>query len=277
MGTRSSASLLETMDKAGLRPLIAAAASAARWATRRGDQRFSVDPSGNWVNRQPDATIVSPTIHASRFDAYRGLVLDNWAFQYRPKAGDTVIDVGAGVGEEAVVFSKLVGEQGRVISIEADPATLACLEETVRRSSLDNVTTVSCAIADRDGPVVIDQTDSHIANSIMTGSTGCEVPGRSLDSLADELGLAQIDLLKMNIEGAERLAVKGMNRIARNLRHVVISCHDFIADGGGSAEFRTFDEVRQSLEALGFDIETRPDHADPWTRYYIYGSNRALS
>jgi FkbM family methyltransferase len=274
---RKFTKLLNRLDEAGLRPVIAAAATTARWASGRRGQNFFVDRSGNWVNRQVEATVVSPTIHSSPFAAYRAVVLDQWTFQYCPQPGDIVFDVGAGVGEEAIVFSKLVGTAGRVLSIEADPSTFACLTETIRRSSLTNVTPLSCAITARDGPVTIAQSDNHIANTIIADVQGREVPGRTLDSLTRELGLDRIDLLKMNIEGAERDAVKGMTQLAKSVGHMVISCHDFIADGGGSAAFRTFHEVSRSIEALGFDIETRPDHSHPWTRYYIYARNRAFA
>lgn len=266
------AAIGQKLDQAGLRRLVALGASAAYGLATRGRQRFGVDEAGRWLNCQPEATIVSPNIHTTRADVFREWVLDTWAWRYRPGPGDVVVDVGAGVGEEAVTFSKLVGPKGRVVSIEAHPETFACLEETVRRSGLDNVTPVWCAVADADGTMSIGESDNHLANSVMTGGEGRPVPARSLDSLADELGLEEIALLKMNIEGAERLAVRGMERLARRIRNVVISCHDFIADTGGGDEFRTFDEMRAFLQGAGFELSTRPDHPNPWVRYYLYAT-----
>lgn len=240
-------------------------------------QRFSTDAAGHWVNQQEQATIVSPIIHTTQFDAYRDWVMDNWAWQYEPKAGDTIIDVGAGVGEEAVVFSKLVGPSGTLVAIEAHPVTFACLQASLQRSRLTNVIPVGYAITEKDGTVSIADTENHLANSVMTAEGAQTIPSRSLDSLAEELGLGPIALLKMNIEGAERLAVEGMTALSKRIRHVVISCHDFVSEAGnGGDEFRTFSEVRNRLEALGFEITTRPDHHHAWTRYYLYGRNRAL-
>jgi hypothetical protein len=67
-----------------------------------------------------------------------------------------------------------------------------------------------------------------------------------------------------------------MTELSRRIRHVVISCHDFIGEAGGGDQFRTFGEVRQRLEELGFDLSTRPDHPQPWVRFYVYGRNRAF-
>lgn len=267
----------QTLDRLGLRGMVAVGTTAVYGTVLGRRQQFSTDPAGNWVNRHAEATIVSPVIHTARFDAYRDWVMDNWAWQYQPQVGDTIIDVGAGVGEEAVVFSKLVGPSGKVVCIEAHPATFGCLQATLQHSGICNVIPIACAITEMDGTVSIDDTENHIANSVMTAGGGQPILSRSLDSLADELGLGTVALLKMNIEGAERLAVQGMTALAQRTRHVVISCHDFVSeDGGGGDEFRTFNEVRERLEALSFDLTTRPDHHHAWTRHYLYGRNRAM-
>jgi FkbM family methyltransferase len=250
----------------GLRPLVARAASLAY----RGSD-FAVDGEDRWINRQREATFVSPTFHTTGFSAVEAWVLDNWTWGYRPRPGDTVIDVGAGVGEEAVIFSKLVGESGRVISIEAHPRTFSCLEQTIARSGLHNVTALCCAVADEDGELFISDVQSHLSNSIVGQSNGTRVRARSLDSIAAELGLGDIALIKMNIEGAERLAVDGMTSIAPQVRNAVISCHDFVADFfGGGPELRTKEHVRRALEAQGFALATRADPPNSWVRDYLY-------
>lgn len=269
--------LATLFDSAGLRRLIAPIATVMRWRASGGRQRFAVDRQGRWINRCDRATIVSPLIHTVPAEFHAGLAADQWNWDYSLKAGDTVIDVGAGIGEDSVYFANAVGPGGQVVSIEAQPATFACLEATIARSRLANVRAMQCAITDRDGPVSIDMSENHVANSIIGGGGGVTVPGRSLDSLAAELKLARIDLLKMNIEGAEQYAVRGMDGIVPIVRNLVISCHDFISDAGGDPRLRTFAEVGQVLEQLGFDLRTRPDHALPWVRYYLYGRNRALA
>src|SRR3954471_11158565 len=214
--------LVASIDGRGLRRASARFASLVYGAARGGRQSFTVDRDGHWVNRQPEATIVSPTVHTTSYAAFRRWVIDNWCWGYLPQAGDTVIDVGAGVGEEAVIFSRLVGPTGRVISIEAHPETFACLEQTVRLSRLGNVTPLQVALSDRDGTANIASGDSHLTSSVVKGGRGIEVAARSLDSIAAELRLREIALLKMNIEGAERLAVKGMHSAAPRVPHACL-------------------------------------------------------
>ena len=111
----------------------------------------------------------------------------------------------------------------------------------------------------------------HVANSVLDGGGGVTVRSRSLDSLLDELGIATVDLLKMNIEGAEQAAVKGMANSARRMRYVAISCHDFIADAGGSEQFRTREFIKAALRDHGFEIAQRTDAPHPWLRDTVFG------
>lgn len=235
------------------------------------DRRFGVDADGHWVNHQREATVVSPSLHLTEYAKVRSWVIENWCWDYLPQEGDTVIDVGAGIGEETLIFSHLVGPSGRVISIEAHPDTFACLWQTIGKSGLDNVTAVQCAIAESDGQISMGTADCHVASSMMEGGE-IIVPARSLDSLALELGIGKVAFMKMNIEGAEKLAVRGMAAMFPRLAHCCISCHDFIADLGGSDEFRSKYEVRAALEVESFDIRTRPDDPQSWVRDYLYAS-----
>jgi Methyltransferase FkbM domain len=87
------------------------------------------------------------------------------------------------------------------------------------------------------------------------------------------LDITHIDLLKMNIEGAEVSALRGVGPLLAKTRHVCIACHNFLADEGGAETLRTKATVRELLAGHGFDVWTRDDAPDPWTRDYVYGVN----
>jgi FkbM family methyltransferase len=252
------------LDRLGQRRLVSHLASLAY---RPG--RFEVDAKRRWINVQREATIVSPLLHVTKYADLEAWVRDNWLWDFTPQAGDTVIDVGAGIGEETIVFSRLVAPSGRVISIEAHPDIFECLEATVRRSGVTNVETIQCAIADEDGEISISSADCHVASSVMAGGE-LTVPSRTLDSLAAERHIDRVQFLKMNIEGAEKLAILGMTELMPRIDAMCISCHDFIADLGGSEEFRSKNVVRPFLESANFDIRTRPESPHSWVRDYLY-------
>jgi FkbM family methyltransferase len=192
--------------------------------------------------------------------------------------GDVVVDVGAGIGEETVYYSRLVGSSGCVVAIEAQPHTFVCLEKTIKRNGLTNVTAVNCAITGSTQEVfVTDDTDRHLWNTIIGGDkAGVSIPGRTLDSVLGELQIDQVDFLKMNIEGAEEPALAGMTQTVAKTRFATIACHDFIADGGGPESMRTRAAVHRFLEAHGFDIVRRDADLRPWVCDHLYGANRRL-
>lgn len=195
-------------------------------------------------------------------------------FEYTPRAGDTVFDVGAGVGAETLLFSRLVGPSGRVVSLEAHPRTFERLARLCEVNRLANVIPLQVAAADADGTLAISDLEHYLQNALVEAEAGgIEVPARRIDSIAQGRGITSIDLLKMNIEGAERLAIAGLEGIIASTRHVCISCHDFLANDGGPEPIRTKALVRDFLVDHGFRVTSRDDAPDPWTRDYLYGVN----
>lgn len=233
-------------------------------ALKHDRRRFGVDRSGNWINAQPEGTFVGPDLHTAYYDQIHQAVASYWFHDYAPRAGDVVIDVGAGIGEDAVVLSNMVGPNGRVHAIEAHPGTHACLKSTVACSNITNIDVHLLAITAENGTVSITDDANHLANSIIGTVGGIEIEAQSLDTFIEQSGHQAIDLLKMNIEGAERGALLGLERHAAKIRNMAISCHDFVADKGGGEQFRTKQDVRQRLLDLGFTVVERSDATKAW-------------
>jgi FkbM family methyltransferase len=205
-------------------------------------------------------------------------VTDVFCYGYLPKPGDVVIDVGAGVGREAFVFSHLVGPTGTVHCIEAHPVTFGFLTRMRALNRLANVQCHNLAISDSSGSVTISTEDDvgrYYQNRILPGAgAGTEVPAMTVEQFCEIHSLARVDLLAMNIEGAERLAVNGISPVADRIRNVAIACHDFLADKGGEAELRTKEHVRRFLTRHGFEIEERLDDRRDWLRGFVYGTQQ---
>jgi FkbM family methyltransferase len=230
---------------------------------------------GAWIHHYRSAKIPHASLgRAAPPEVFTAHARELFLHGYVPRGGDVVFDVGAGIGAEALLFSRLVGGSGRVVSVEAHPRTYGRLVALCRANRLANVTPLQLAASDRDGVALISDRQDHARNTLV-GAEGnaVEVRARRIDTIARELGLARIDLLKMNIEGAEQAAIRGVGALLDETRHVCISCHDFLADAGGDDELRTKAAVRAFLTEHGFVVTSRDDAPEPWTRDYIYGVN----
>lgn len=272
-GRRYGSALARSLDRPGWRFLLIIPGSI--WVTFSYRAPCLVYWNrGNWVHHYAGARIPHASLgRAAPPSVFTSEARDIFLHEYTPRAGDVVFDVGAGIGAETLLFSRLVGRSGRVVSLEAHPRTYARLSSLCEANHLTNVTPLQVAASDNDGGVVISDSAEHLRNTLLDGRRdgGVEVPGRRLDSLASELGITRIDLLKLNIEGAERLAIEGLDGIIGATRHVCISCHDFLADVGASEDMRTKALVREYLLDHGFQIMTRDESAKPWIRDYVYG------
>ena len=179
---------------------------------------------------------------------------DMYLFAYRPRPGDMVLDLGAGVGVEARVFAGMVMPTGRVISVESDARTFRCLRQTIELNGLRNVTAVRTAVIGWTG----------IAEPL--------VAGEQLAELTDRLKVGRIDFLKMNIGGAELDVLASADTVLRRVHNIAVSCHDFRADESGCTWLRTSAAVSDLLCDAGFTVRQRPADLRPWICYCVYGS-----
>ena len=153
------------LDRPGLRPILVFLST---WYFRRKtglDGQILYD--GAWIRRVGDCYLAEHVTfdwYAGQIAAWRidlGDVLDMhrdwWFYQYQPKDGDVLVDIGAGVGEDALLFSKTVGPRGRVLAVEAQPTTFRLLQKTCRYNQLArNTTCIYGALMDKPGTVRIE-------------------------------------------------------------------------------------------------------------------------
>jgi FkbM family methyltransferase len=198
-------------------------------------------------------------------------------YKYQPVKGDVVVDVGAGLGEEAIILSDLVGPQGKVFSIEANPSVFSILKDIVTLNKLQNVTPLHMAVNSEDAPVkIVDVDDTYMTGFVgnKDGANTTDVEGLRFDSFMDRYHLERIDLLKCNIEGAERFLVDSIRQeYVKRIRNVAIACHDFRYAEDQNEFFVTKEHVKNFLTTHGFEVETQAtgvEYIDDW----VYGKNK---
>jgi FkbM family methyltransferase len=199
---------------------------------------------------------------------------DYWFHVYKPKAGDTIVDIGAGRGEDVFAFSHAVGAEGRVFAIEPHPVSFQVLEKFCALNRLSNVTALNYACVDRPEKLQIETLPVWESNYVRTGEatpTSNAVEGVTFDMLTERYGIERIDFLKMNIEGAERTALPGCRNALHRVRNVCIAAHDFRAARGEGEAFRTLRFVREFLTTAGFRLTTRDDDPRYYVPYHVHG------
>jgi FkbM family methyltransferase len=166
------------------------------------------------------------------------------------KPGMTVLDIGANIGVYTRFLAELTGPNGRVIAFEPEPKNFAILKRAV--AGVPQVTAVHAAVAERSGTLTLFVADDlnvdHHTYDGGEGRRGLDVPAIALD---DYLKPGErVDVVKMDIQGAELSALRGAGRVLtenRDVRMVLELWPYGLARAGTSAR-----ELLQFLERRGF-------------------------
>jgi FkbM family methyltransferase len=141
--------------------------------------------------------------------------------------GAVVVDVGANWGLHTLYLSRLVGPSGRVYSLEPFPPVFSELEWHLGANHCRNVTALRVAASDADGSTRFVPGASAYTGHLDFGNGqpspgSISVPVRTLDSLMDELSPPRLDLIKIDVEGAESRVLDGAERLVSRFRPTLI-------------------------------------------------------
>lgn len=144
-------------------------------------------------------------------------------FKKEVKLGMTVVDLGAHVGYFSLLAAKLVGEKGRVFAFEPAPDNYTLLTKNIAINGYKNVIPIQKAVSNESGQIRLLLADDSSQHTILPSSQTAEfviVDSITLDEFFKDKD-CKIDVIKMDIEGAEMSALEGMANIIKeneNLR-----------------------------------------------------------
>lgn len=199
-------------------------------------------------------------IYLDKDDSMRLSVFDSpyekeYALYHRVvKGGWNVIDVGANIGYFTHVFSRLVGEKGRVVAFEPFPEAFALLKKSAEANGLKNVSLEPLALSDTIGKSTLYLSDKNFGDNSLVerkGENGVLIRTTTLDAYAKEKGITRIDMVKIDTQGAEYEVLKGMAAVIRNF-HPAILCEIWPPMSGKEKSL----ELLSLLSSEGYTFET---------------------
>jgi FkbM family methyltransferase len=174
-----------------------------------------------------------------------------------------IIDGGANIGVSTIFFKKAY-PQSRIIAFEPDPEIFKILEENCNAFSLSGVELIQKALWLSDGFLQFKREGSDAGRVARTSDDGdvIEVPACRLRPYLDE----EVDLLKLDIEGAETAVLHDCSDLLSNVRHLFVEYHSF-ADAP-----QTLRTICELLNEAGFrlHIQSPMSSRQPFVHRDVY-------
>lgn len=161
------------------------------------------------------------------------------------RKGDIVIDFGDNVGDFTVKAALRVGDDGKVIVIEPDPKNIEIIKLNAQINHLRNIIIVNAAVADRIGFAYLSGSGvgAYISDKRIL-DTDIEVPLITMDEILKRYADDKNVVIKMDIEGAERMVFKNTDFLNR-VREIAIELH-------GEDNIKN---IRKIFEMYGYKIK----------------------
>jgi len=169
--------------------------------------------------------------------------------------GKVFFDVGANIGIYTLVASRIVGETGRVVAFEPSIQSFPGLQRNVTLNRLTNVTAFRIALSEKAGRARLYHAPDPVGNSVCGdpawGAETEEITLETLDRMIEQDSIHNVDVIKIDAEGAEELVLRGGKKVLTTMRPVVIfevnleACARFGLSPNGA---------RELLENLGYEF-----------------------
>jgi len=187
------------------------------------------------------------------------------------KDGSVFMDVGANIGYDSIRASRRVGKTGLVIAFEPSPVALRQFRANLEASRVGNVIVQPVACTDREQTLTLYEGGmSELASLSRRNAGGGDhvdtftVQGRPIDNVVRDLKLERIDVIKIDVEGAEAAVLKGaMQTLSRfHPRLIVEIIPEKLAEMGAKPE-----DVLSLIKEAGYGDSRQIDDTD-WEWIY---------
>jgi FkbM family methyltransferase len=217
-------------------------------------------------------------------------------FRKLVKRGDVFLDIGANLGHYALIAAGAVGERGRVYAFEPASDSYNLLLKSVAANGFKNIVAVPKAVSNRVGTtrLVLDPHDAGMHRLASGADSGDSIVIETVtldDYFKDKED--RVNIMKMDVEGAEMLVLEGMHEIIKRnddltiftefspvmLRRAGSAPEEYLRQlfGHGFALFH-INEQEEKLDPLDLDKAMRVGTEEKWTNFLCLknGARREL-
>lgn len=190
------------------------------------------------------------------------------------KPGFQILDIGANIGYYSKLLSRLTTDQGHVYCFEPDHTNFQHLQKNTQH--LPNVTLLNAAVSDTTGPLNIYKSKllnvDHRTYPVENHGSIETIQAVCMDDFLAKQAIARVDFIKIDIQGYELTAFKGMQRLLQQPTPPTILAeywpHGFKRAGTSALEFFEF------FERLAYQFyRLEQGHLTPLTRAFVLQHN----
>ncbi|MFA6554486.1 MAG: FkbM family methyltransferase [Candidatus Paceibacterota bacterium] len=176
-------------------------------------------------------------------------------FRKSLKNGFTVVDIGANIGYYTIIASGHIGSNGKIFAYEPENRNYSFLQKNIEVNRLTNVKAQKIGLSDKKGSntLYLDPNNKgHHSLVYDKDKPGLTIELDTLDNSLKQFGSPKIDIIKIDIEGAEFLALEGMRETIQKSPNLIIFTEVYpkaMARLGGNAQ-----RYLENLAGLGFSL-----------------------
>jgi FkbM family methyltransferase len=197
-----------------------------------------------WLAQKGEIKLLSPT---PKFLGFGLNVFENKCERFfKIENGDTVLDVGACIGDTTIPMAIKTGSTGKVIAVEPHPTNIEYLKLNLKE--FRDVEIIDKAVWNEKGTIRFNVHDTPTGHSIIPHKERSSYIEVQCDTLDNMFADRKIDFAKIDAQGAEVQVLEGGVRFLRTTRKLIVETHDHYDE-----KRRTFPRVIKILTENGYE------------------------
>lgn len=212
---------------------------------------------------------------------YEHLLLDFLVRYLRP--GSVVVDAGANIGTFTLPLSSVVGEKGKVISLEPSPEIFNYLEKNLKLNCIRNVDALNLAASNSTGvkPFYESPIDRYGMGSFIHQfhDNPIQVKTKTIDDILADTNVNTVDLLKVDVEGHEIMVFQGAEKLLTSNMPplIVFEFCDWAEEGNTDGKIGGSQEYLRNLGYKIYKLENYLKNKEPIDKIIIRGTETLIA